>query len=479
MDRHAWYFRGLEPSSNAWNSTTPAAILKDRVPTYIQELFEQQLGGRGFALQELAVLAATLEHLVNNEAQQQLEETFKLLGFPLEGKLSKDQFDDVLDTYLLAQILKANLTMATKEQLPQLQSRIKDVLPEWPEAQVFVRDIIVKFGYGMDFAAALQVVIETSKQLGVWHKGRCQRTKDRLTSLGDRQIGRIQLPSFYTDSLARFDQQGGRRPEHIDYLRELGALDESVAQRPKLLVANYINSRSNCFATSSFYMVCCANECEGLLRHLEWEIGAPLVEPDHIKRLVSNLPSATVGAPRELRAPLIKRLVEIADYHGGQVPIHGRLFAQWLHHAYPRECPYPHSAGKTRPQTADEWMVSKGRDAAHTREEIQAHVDSAVEQEVDFDADVELTDELPWSDDEELLVKHAPCGLPVQASATNEVPQRPFNFARFFVGALAILAMFWVVKDKYSGTIRTLRTAICAGIKPPMIDKEQWHQSLA
>merc|ERR550537_1532339 len=27
------------------------------------------------------------------------------------------------------------------------------------------------------------------------------------------------------------------------------------------------------------------------------------------------------------------------------IPLHGRLLAQWLHYAFPRECPYPHMPG--------------------------------------------------------------------------------------------------------------------------------------
>ena len=48
-------------------------FMKDSVLSYIQQLFEAQLGGQGFALRELAVLAATLEHLVNNEARERLQ----------------------------------------------------------------------------------------------------------------------------------------------------------------------------------------------------------------------------------------------------------------------------------------------------------------------------------------------------------------------------------------------------------------------
>ena len=35
----------------------------------------------------------------------------------------------------------------------------------------------------------------------------------------------------------------------------------------------------------------------------------------------------------------------MADLQDGLVPIHGRLFAQWLHYVFPRECPFPHKTG--------------------------------------------------------------------------------------------------------------------------------------
>merc|ERR1719335_82567 len=116
MERHGWFFRGLEPAGGAWNSLTPAVVLKDKVPAYVQDLFEQQLGGRGFGLQELAVLAATLEHLVNNEAQEKLREAFQLLKLPLQDKLSKEQFWDALDVYMVAQVTKSNISTSTMEE---------------------------------------------------------------------------------------------------------------------------------------------------------------------------------------------------------------------------------------------------------------------------------------------------------------------------------------------------------------------------
>merc|ERR1711957_147436 len=45
---------------------------------------------------------------------------------------------------------------------------------------------------------------------------------------------------------------------------------------------------------------------------------------------------------RTLSAALVKRLREVAEPNGGLVPLHDRLFAWWMHFAYPQECPYPH-----------------------------------------------------------------------------------------------------------------------------------------
>merc|ERR1712083_252700 len=63
------------------------------------------------------------------------------------------------------------------------------------------------------------------------------------------------------------------------------------------------------------------------------------------------MPSSTVPGNRSLPAWLLGRLEEVATHHGGLVPLHGRLFAQWMHHAYPRECRYPHVSGTTNPAT--------------------------------------------------------------------------------------------------------------------------------
>merc|ERR1719456_1215558 len=161
--------------------------------------------------------------------------------------------------------------------------------------------------------------------------------------------------------------------ESAAYLRQLGALDETDVEKPRVIIANYISSPSNCIASSSFYSVCCMDECEGLLGNLERQIGAPEATSSRIASLVSELSSSSVVAPRKLSPTLLDRLGEIAAEHGGTVPLHGRLFAQWMHHAFPRDCPYPHLSGSTNPQTPDEWLASTGEDSMATDEELYGH----------------------------------------------------------------------------------------------------------
>merc|ERR1719230_2355284 len=63
------------------------------------------------------------------------------------------------------------------------------------------------------------------------------------------------------------------------------------------------------------------------------------------------------------------QLEQIAATHGGVVPLHGRLFAQWLHYVFPRECPFPYKTGTVEQVAPSEYQ---GEYIA-TKEEMQRH----------------------------------------------------------------------------------------------------------
>merc|ERR1719223_593636 len=234
----------------------------------------------------------------------------------------------------------------------------------------------------------------------------CHDMKDILVEKEYQGSGRIRLAEFYRSQRVEYDFS-----ESVDYLRQLGALDETDPQSVSVLIPNYINSMSNCIAPSGFYAVCCRDECEGILAHLEDKIAAPEAAPGFLAELVANLESDTVEAPRNLSTSLLQRLQEIAEYHGGRVPIHGRLFSQWMHHAYPRECSFPHVSGATAPVDLVEF-IKIGNDPSVSedylmklREEVSGRGD-----ELNLTvADIEAT--LPWTAVEELVVQRSASSL--------------------------------------------------------------------
>jgi hypothetical protein len=67
---------------------------------------------------------------------------------------------------------------------------------------------------------------------------------------------------------------------------------------------------------------------------IEVAIDAPSATPAKIISVVGNMTSPTTlddDEPAHLTEDLKKQLDQIAKNHGGMVPLHGRLFAQWLH----------------------------------------------------------------------------------------------------------------------------------------------------
>merc|ERR1719437_183025 len=159
-----------------------------------------------------------------------------------------------------------------------------------------------------------------------------------------RGTGRVALSSFHARAL----EGEWHFTESAEYLRQLGVLDESSFFRgPQVIASNYMQSSNNCIIAQKHFRVCCANPCQDIYSDLEAAIGAPEGEWEDVLALVSNftygLDDATPRITKKLRA----QLQEIAQANNGKIPLHGRLFAQWLHFVFPSECPFPHKSGST------------------------------------------------------------------------------------------------------------------------------------
>jgi len=438
VQRHGWYIKGLEPDGDSWNTTSPAGVLKDRVASYVEELFEDRLGGRGFNLHDTAVLAATLEHLIHDENKDRLVKAYGSKQIDSSTELSRAQADSILDEYMKFHLLSDDVSSRVSE------DEMSSIFPGWGETQQFVRDIRNEVERTstrgkFSFEVMTNIVEEVGERFGHFQDAECSAMKTRLINLGDGGVGRVPLADFYKSSI---DDNTFEFQESESYLRELGALDESDPSHPSVIIPNYIQSATNCIASESLYSVCCLNECEQLMSHLEKEIDAPEAEPSRIASIVSKLSSSTVEAPRTLSPTLLGRLDEAAAHHGGTVQLHGRLFGQWMHNAFPRECPLPHVSGTTNPSTPDEWMSEKGKDSFASKSEMRKFADAPKPKVEEKELDI-------WTMEEELLV-------PFQRSADREGRSTVW----FIFSVVMLSAALISVASRAAAPIKTAKAAL-------------------
>lgn len=381
VQMHGWFIRGLEPNSaqNApQGGNRTLNNLVEWVPSYLQDFLEKLQGGRGISLRELAILAATLEDLIHKESVQRLEQTFNALELPQTELLDEAKLRQALEVYMMIYMLGGNFTVKGEKGVLRAHGIFTEKVKGWDAAQKWMHNVQVevapvKANEAMNFSVATKVVEEIGRRYGTYNDDECNSLKSEILQIESTKAGRVRLAEFYKKGLSGVFEFN----EKIEYLRTLGTLDESNASDPLVIVPNYVAARPNCLVASGFYVVCCRNECEDLLGSLEKKFQSPKVKAQDILEHVAHLPSATVEAPRKLSDLLVQRLHSIADANEGQVHLHGRLFAQWMHHAFPRECPYPQQSGTVSPQTPDEWMEATGQqDSRKTKEELQLIVDN-------------------------------------------------------------------------------------------------------
>lgn len=459
--RHRWSIRGLEPRAAA------ATKKSEKLEASFRELEGAEEGG--LTLRGLAVLAAALEDLIHSEVEKQVTkitgDLFRVRARP-DTHLNGNQLRELVDAYMAIYISGASFRNTTRQDIKDDQEFMEEYTKGWDETLQWVRSIAsnesrteegCRDGFASDgtadrcklnLNASSRVVRRVVQDYGFFNDGECKKIKSSLLSMEDGRTGRVYLSDFYKAGL----NGAWEFNERVDYLRDLGALDESN-EEPKVIVPNYVSSWVNCLNPSQFYSVCCRNECEDLMQILEQKIAGPTAHPDKILAILKEQPVVAAGTVLMRR----HRLDEIAHRHRGEVPIHGRLFAQWMHHAFPQTCPYPHETGKTNPQTPDEWMQETGQTNARASEtEMQevvsrAKVSASGARARSAEAVEEVYEELPWSDVEELLVVR-PHLEPTQAKRS--------SLQRFIVGIEVVLSIALALSVIWGAThYREFRTS--------------------
>jgi hypothetical protein len=384
--RYQWHLRGLGSGPNGvQHGMAPlheATILQDMAPQLVEQLLEARESGHGLSLSDAAAMAATLHSLVRSDVEVLLEKAYALLNLTqtarLDGKgwiqlllafsyATSGQLDKPIDVFhrrlkkpshFMAEFTK-NAANIAETLAYQQRGRINPFVPR-------------TFG----FEDILDLVDRALREFGQWQDASCTMMKSHLLRLDPNGAGRVPLGVFYEQP----DMGAYRFSESADFLVKTGVLDESIPSRPQVLISNYVLGPGNCFSSSTYFQYCCINRCSSLQAGVESFVQASEATPQHLLDAVGNA-SAAISAElaelaQELPESLIDKLQTVANRHGGTVPLHGRLFAQWLHFGFPTECPYPHVPTSTTNNdaiTANDFMISKAADPA----EMQRHIDAS------------------------------------------------------------------------------------------------------
>jgi len=197
-------------------------------------------------------------------------------------------------------------------------------------------------------ADTVQLAHEATQAMGMWQDYDCKAMKRYLIKLDPDNDGRVPLDVVHNQPEIgdSHGEQVFRFSESQDYLRSVGGLAESNPRYPQVLISNYVLGPANCYTSLTFHTFCCLNECDAVLTEVERVVGGPSAKPDVLLPLLGNLTTPSMDEPRPFSTSLVAKLSGIAAHSGGMVPLHGRLFTQWLHFAFPHECPYPHIASR-------------------------------------------------------------------------------------------------------------------------------------
>jgi len=443
-EQHGWVVKGFEPhaiAANISDDTDNSHILQSKLPEYIRTALEEKFAHSGFSLEDLAVMVAAVERLTYDEVMRGVELAFKLNNLELTDSLDLESLSDVLGSYLITGMLEGTSTELEQHILDK--ENIRKMYPHWDTTLSFVVDLFHSEVFGKMhrqnpftdhdvyfFDDATTIAQQISEKFGSWSMHECHEIKDSLVNMDVHGTGRVKLSQFYGKS-----QDGGWQfREASEYLRTLGALDESsTLQGPQVIIPNYISGMSNCITSAPYYSICCLNECDRVFQHLEAVITASKAFPTEIIRAVESMPDTSSIEATNVSAALQSRLEEVAAVNGGKVPLHGRLFAQWLHYVFPRDCPFPHLAGTVNPQTVMKYEEVVGKFSTDASdEEVEQFLESdAARLGPSPDAGAGM-----WNLNEHILESSTPSDL-----ATSPIQKllRTFSCLGLFAGLLGLL----------------------------------------
>eukprot|EP00928_Gymnodinium_smaydae_P028334 TRINITY_DN21623_c0_g1_i1.p1 TRINITY_DN21623_c0_g1~~TRINITY_DN21623_c0_g1_i1.p1 ORF type:complete len:603 (-),score=94.46 TRINITY_DN21623_c0_g1_i1:121-1929(-) len=446
--RHGWHMHALEAdaSDDGVGLVATSRALASLVGNFGDSFARARRAG-DFSFKQIVDLALAFEGLVRDEDAERLRKAVLIAGLHEDDPFEWNTGLRVLEVYMALLLNIDDFSTTLPEELDT--SLFALMHPHWLETIEWITKALRSVSTTLEsnegelslWVGTLRAVNYVTEHYRDLQHRECKELRNTLLELqAPSTPGRVPLVTFYeaVPNNTRFHFR-----ESESYLLQLGALDASIAEHPLVVVANYLSSPANCVGGSAYYQFCCESGCERLFGELERRVGAPTASVEVIQELLAILPiiaprsdeaeQAVEGGARELSASstvtsstsgtfepaldgrLLDRLKTIAAHHGGVVPIHGRLFAQLMHHAFPRECPFPQKSTREIGESGSWLTEEEARNYVerHPRQLARANVREAepyvadVESVAESDA-VEAVPAAPlrWTAEEELFVSH-------------------------------------------------------------------------
>eukprot|EP00928_Gymnodinium_smaydae_P008291 TRINITY_DN1301_c0_g4_i1.p1 TRINITY_DN1301_c0_g4~~TRINITY_DN1301_c0_g4_i1.p1 ORF type:complete len:561 (+),score=118.62 TRINITY_DN1301_c0_g4_i1:81-1763(+) len=415
---HGWRIEGLEPHSvhAELSEVHSVSVLREKLPTLVELILEDRQSGRGLAPDHVVLMVYVLEQLLFQESLALLPKLYFANGFNTADEIDEDGMREVLISYLMSFRQGTNAKLDSVDyHMAYKASRMQGPLAE--ALVTFAQDTMINFEYKnrnrmnpfeqpwYKYDHAVELVLDLAHNYGKWQDGDCRKMKEHLVKMGTPDTGRVALDVFHgqtSDGTYNFR-------ESQEYLKSVGALDMSNRAMPQVRLVNYVLGPTNCIARNSFFSVCCISECEEIMGEIEVHVQAPKASPEHLLRIISNISTSSVDAPRTMKLEMVMKLRRIADRNGGSVPLYGRLFMQWLHFAFPNECPYP-DVVESRNLMPSRWARSG---TVASKEELDQLKQSSYAMSIDSE-DQDIID-AEWSDEEVLPLQDSRSSLLAKA----------------------------------------------------------------
>merc|ERR1719265_1623605 len=368
MQTSSLMVRGFEPTRPVNESHWGVAdILSQMVPAYVESALESNHAKvNGFSMNDAVTMTVMLEQLIFDSESSLLMNVYNQQRRTPQRSLTEKGLMQVLENYVVQWMVDADdedmaLLLSNRsllEEVVPLYGPLVDFAAGRVKMLKYQRNLHPQNGHDNDvwnnkysFEDAHQIVGGMTKSFQSFWQSECETMHDALVGMDTHHTGRVPLAKFYNTAI----NSDWRFGESESFLRELGALDESSSWLgPQVIIPNYLQATSNCIVSTPHYLICCQNECEGLLDELEVAIDAPTAVPSQILDVVKGMSQITTldeDEPPHLSQTSKQQLEQIARNAGGKIPLHGRLFAQWLHYVFPRECPFPFKSGSTTSAT--------------------------------------------------------------------------------------------------------------------------------